>query len=85
MILRDIGKLTSTIILSCILYVAKVIITANTSPLSGRDLPLKESLEVILDNPDNEIQHVLVYKRTNKDVPMKLGRDEYLEEVTIIL
>ena len=64
-----------------VIYVAKVIITANTSPLSGRDLPLKESLEVILDNPDSEIQHILVYKRTDKDVPMKPGRDEWLEEV----
>ena len=62
-------------------HAAKVIITANTSPLSGKDLPLKESLEVILENPDSKIQHVLVYKRTNKDVPMKPGRDEWLEEV----
>ena len=62
---------------------AKIIITANTSPLSGKDLLLKESLEVILENPDTDskVQHVLVYKRTNKDVPMKPGRDEWLEEV----
>ena len=62
-------------------YVAKIIITANTSPLSGRDLPLKQSLEVILDSPDSKIQHVLVYKRTDAVVPMEPGRDEWLEEV----
>jgi predicted RNA methylase len=75
--------LNSSLILSMHAHVCsqKLIITANTSPLSGRDLPLKESLEVILENPDSEIQHILVYKRTDKDVPMKVGRDEWLEEV----
>ena len=63
------------------IHVAKIIITANTSPLSGRDLPLKQSLEVILDSPDSKIQHVLVYKRTDVAVPMEPGRDEWLEEV----
>ena len=61
--------------------VAKVIITANTSPLSGKVLPLKKSLEVILESSDIDIQHVLVYKRTDAEVPMKPGRDEWLEEV----
>ena len=77
---KSIGKIN----IHNITYAAKVIITATTSPLSGRDLPLKESLKIILDNPESEIQHILVYKRTDKDVPMKLGRDKWLEEVTII-
>ena len=62
------------------IIVAKVIITANKSQLSGRVLPLKESLEILLESSDN-IQHVLVYKRTDIEVTMKPGRDEWLEEV----
>ena len=58
-----------------------MIITANTSPLSGKVLPLKESLEVLLKNSDIDVQHVLVYKRTDTAVTMKSGRDEWLEEV----
>jgi acetyl-CoA synthetase len=57
-----------------------VIITANTSLLNGTVLPLKESLEILLESSDN-IQHVLVYKRTDAEVTMKPGRDEWLEEV----
>ena len=54
-------------------------ITANATPLSGKVLPLKNSLENIL--PSTDIQHVLVFKRTDAEVPMKPGRDEWLEEV----
>ena len=57
-----------------------MIITANTSLLNGKVLPLKESLEILLESSDN-IQHVLVYKRTDAEVTMKPGRDEWLEEV----
>ena len=64
-------------------FIAKVIITANTSPLSGKVLPLKESLEV-LKSTDIDVQHILVYKRTDAEVPMKSGRDEWLEEVVCI-
>ena len=62
------------------IIIAKVIITANTSLLNGKVLPLKESLEILLESSDN-IQHVLVYKRTDAEVTMKPGRDEWLEEV----
>ena len=54
-------------------------ITANATTLSGKVLPLKNSLENIL--PHTDIQHVLVFKRTDTEVPMKPGRDEWLEEV----
>ena len=64
-----------------ILFIAKVIITANTSSLSGKVLQLKATLELILDSSDVDIQHVLVYKRTDAEVTMKPGRDEWLEEV----
>ena len=57
-----------------------MIITANKSQLSGRVLPLKESLEILLESSDS-IQHVLVYKRTDAEVTMKPERDEWLEEV----
>ena len=59
-----------------------VVITANATPLDGKLLPLKTSLEGVLDNDDmSNVQHVLVFKRTNDKVPMKAGRDEWLEEV----
>ena len=61
------------------IHTAKVMITANATPLSGKVLPLKNSLENIL--PSTDIQHVLVFKRTDAEVPMKPGRDEWLEEV----
>ena len=61
---------------------AKVLITANATPLNGKILKLKESLENVLDDK-SKVQHVLVFKRTNDKVPMKAGRDEWLEEVHI--
>ena len=66
------------------IFIAKVIITANTSLLSGKVLPLKKSLEILLKNSDIDIQHVLVYRRTDAEVPMKPGRDEWLEEVCFL-
>ena len=57
-------------------------ITANATPLDGKLLSLKTSLEGVLDNDDkSNVQHVLVFKRTDDEVPMKPERDEWLEEV----
>ena len=47
-------------------------------------MPLKRSLEVLFESSDasnTDVQHVLVYKRTDAKVFMKPGRDEWLEEV----
>ena len=56
-----------------------MVITANTTPLNGMILKLKESLDEAVSN--SNVKHVLVFKRTDGEVSMKSGRDEFLEEV----
>ena len=60
---------------------AKVIITANEAPY-GTDqvLPLKKDIDCVLDRL-SDTKFVLVAKRTETKVNMKMGRDYYLEEV----
>ena len=62
-------------------HTAKVVITANATPLNGEVLKLKESLEGVLSK--STVEHVLVFKRIELDseVPMTPGRDEWLEEI----
>ena len=56
-----------------------MVITANTTALNGIVLNLKESLDEAIAN--SNVKHVLVFKRTDNEVSMKPGRDEFLEEV----
>ena len=63
-----------------ICHTAKVVITANSTPLNGEVLKLKESLEGVLSK--STVEHVLVFKRVELEVPMTPGRDEWLEEVS---
>ncbi|MBI5058812.1 acetate--CoA ligase [candidate division KSB1 bacterium] len=58
---------------------ATVVITANEGMRGGKPIPLKEIVDDALDGSDI-VKHVLVAKRTNKEVPMKFGRDVWLEE-----
>ena len=72
------------IVESYLSYTAKVVITANEAILGGKILPLKKSLDAVLHR--TRVQHVLVYRRTdNMDVKMELGRDQWLNEVHIII
>ena len=75
------SNLNTIIILYC--DTAKVVITANATPLNGKVLKLKESLEGVLSK--STVEHVLVFKRIelHDEAPMTTGRDEWLEEVSL--
>lgn len=55
-------------------------ITANEAHLGGKQLLLKDSLIEVL--PKTSVEHVLVYKLTNRNVQMEPGRDQWLHEVS---
>ncbi|HBQ45395.1 MAG TPA: acetate--CoA ligase [Thiomicrospira sp.] len=54
---------------------AKMVITANVSVRGGKTIPLKESVDLALENGGCCVRTVVVYNRTDEEVPMKEGRD----------
>ena len=58
---------------------AKVVVTANEGVRGGRRLHLKETVDRAVDGLDL-IETVLVARRTETEVPMKAGRDFWLDE-----
>ncbi|HVR97648.1 MAG TPA: acetate--CoA ligase [Thermoanaerobaculia bacterium] len=59
----------------------KVVITANEGLRGGRGIPLKATTDQAVEGLDL-VERVLVVRRTDKDVPMRAGRDLWLEEET---
>jgi acetyl-CoA synthetase len=59
----------------------KVVITANEGLRGGRAIPLKATTDHAVEGLDI-VERVLVVRRTDKDVPMRAGRDLWLEEET---
>jgi acetyl-CoA synthetase len=59
---------------------AKVIITADGTFRRGKILPLKDSVDVALENTPS-IEKVIVVKRTGQEVKMKNGRDLWYHEI----
>jgi len=59
---------------------AKVIITADGTFRRGKTLPLKDVMDVALDNTPS-IEKVIVVKRTGQEVKMKNGRDLWYHEI----
>ena len=59
---------------------AKVIITADGTFRRGKTLPLKDSVDVALENTPS-IEKVIVVKRTGQEVKMKNGRDLWYHEI----
>jgi acetyl-CoA synthetase len=57
----------------------KVLITANEGLRGGRRIPLKETTDRAIDGLQL-VERVLVARRTDKDVPMRQGRDYWLQE-----
>jgi acetyl-CoA synthetase len=58
---------------------AKVVVTANEGLRGGKRLPLKRIVDRAVEGMDS-VHTVLVARRTDTDVPMKLGRDLWLED-----
>jgi acetyl-CoA synthetase len=58
---------------------AKVVVTANEGLRGGRRLHLKDTVDRAVDGLDL-VETVLVARRTDTEVPMKAGRDYWLDE-----
>ncbi len=58
---------------------AKVVVTANEGLRGGKKLPLKKIVDRAVEGMDS-VHTVLVARRTESDVPMKTGRDHWLDE-----
>ena len=58
---------------------SKIVVTANEGLRGGKKLPLKETVDRAVDGLDL-VTTVLVARRTDKAVPMKSGRDFWLDE-----
>lgn len=54
---------------------AKVVVTTNGSRRGGKSIPLKTAVDKALEVSGTQVERVIVYKRTEDDVPMKEGRD----------
>ena len=58
---------------------ARVVVTANEGLRGGRRLRLKETVDRAVDGLDM-VETVLVARRTDTEVPMRAGRDVWLDE-----
>ncbi len=54
---------------------AKLVITANAGRRGGKTIPLKQAVDEALEKGGDHVRKVIVFKRTDDDVPMKAGRD----------
>jgi acetyl-CoA synthetase len=58
---------------------AKVVVTADASFRRGREVPMKELVdEAIRESPS--VEHVVVWRRLEREVPMVAGRDLFWDE-----
>jgi acetyl-CoA synthetase len=60
---------------------AKLVMTANEGLRGGKRIPLKATVDQAIEGL-GVVEKVLVARRTDKDVPMRQGRDLWLEEET---
>ena len=63
---------------------ASVMFTADEGVRGGKIIPLKKMADEALEGCDC-VKKVYIYKRTGADVPMKSGRDVFLDDVSEIL
>jgi acetyl-CoA synthetase len=59
----------------------KIVMTANEGLRGGKRIPLKATVDHAVDDL-SMVETVLVVRRTDKEVPMRQGRDLWLEEET---
>jgi len=57
----------------------KVVVTANEGLRGGKRIPLKATTDQAIEGI-SMVERVLVVRRTNEDVPMKAGRDLWLDD-----
>jgi acetyl-CoA synthetase len=58
---------------------AKVVVTADGSLRRGREVPMKELVdEALAESPS--VEHVVVWRRLGREVPMEAGRDVWWDE-----
>jgi acetyl-CoA synthetase len=57
----------------------KVVVTANVGMRGGREIPLKTITDRAVDGL-SLVESVLVARRTDKEVPMRQGRDHWLDD-----
>ena len=60
---------------------AKLVMTANEGLRGGKRIPLKATVDQAIEGL-GVVEKVLVARRTDKDVPMRSGRDLWLEDET---
>lgn len=60
-----------------------LVITANGSNRKGRVFELKEKVDAALEAPGHNVEHVLVVKRPEHDLPMVEGRDVWWHEAML--
>ena len=60
----------------------KVVFTANEGLRGGKRIPLKATVDQAIEGL-SLVEKVFVVRRTEKDVPMRSGRDLWLEEETV--
>ena len=58
---------------------AKVVVTADGSLRRGHEVPMKELVDIALEESPS-VEHVVVWRRLGKDAPMAPGRDVYWDE-----
>ena len=58
---------------------AKVVVTADASLRRGREVPMKELVDAALEESPS-VEHVVVWRRMGRTVPMQAGRDVYWDE-----
>jgi len=54
---------------------AKVLVTADGGYRNGRVVPLKDHADVALERAGDAVEHVVLLRRTGRNVPMRQGRD----------
>ncbi len=59
---------------------SRLVFTADVTYRKGRDIRLKEVVDEALKMAGDTVEHVVVWRRTDQDVPLTAGRDLFWEE-----